>query len=66
MLRENAWPNLEPINWDLLAKQLWKGALDDPSAAVLVPSPYSLAVVGVHPTLRVTSTLTIYADEIHH
>jgi len=70
MLREDAWPNMGPTNWEFLAKRLWESALDDPVVAVmeappLAPNAYSLAVVGIlHPTLRVVLT-SINADEKH-
>jgi len=68
MLRYGAWPPLDPKSWKVLAKKLWKAALEDPIVARLVappiPGTVSMMVVGVHPTLRVA--LTIGADEKHH
>ena len=61
MLNHGAWPPLDPKSWKILAKKLWKAALENPIAARLVAPPIpgtaSLMVVGVHPTLRVALTL---------
>jgi len=68
MLDHGACPPLDPKSWKMLAKKLWKAALENPIAARLVvplmPGRASNMVVGVPPTLRVA--LTIGADEEHH
>jgi len=53
---------MEPRNWDLLAKKFWESALDELPVGVmeappLVPSPYALRMVGMHPNLRVALTV---------
>jgi hypothetical protein len=62
MLQHGAWPPLDPRNWKILVKKLWKAALQDPSVADLeapppAPSNVSMMVVGVHPTFRIALTI---------